>query len=47
MITQNPLGLPSGQNIKIWMARALVGVQPTPAHSGGYLRTERRPGSIT
>jgi hypothetical protein len=38
MITQNPLGLPGAQNVKIWMARALVGLQPAPAQNelGGY-----------
>lgn len=33
MITQNPLGLPGAQNVKIWMARALVGLQPAPAQA--------------
>jgi hypothetical protein len=37
MITQNPLGLPGAQNVKIWMARALVGIQPASAHIGGIL----------
>ena len=35
MITQNLLGLPGAQNVRIWMARALVGLQPTSAQIGG------------
>jgi hypothetical protein len=38
MITQNPLGLPGAQNVKIWMATALVGLQPAPAQNGGSAR---------
>lgn len=34
MITQNPLGLPGAQNVKFWMARALVGLQSAPAQIG-------------
>ena len=34
MITQNPLGLPGAQNVKVWMARALVGLQSAPAQIG-------------
>ena len=34
MITQNPLGLPGAQNVKIWMARDLVGLQSAPAQIG-------------
>jgi hypothetical protein len=31
MITQNPRGQPGAQTVKIWMARALAGLQPAPA----------------
>lgn len=46
MITQNPLGLPGAQNVKIWMAGALAGLQLAPAHSEASLRQDLSQGFL-
>jgi len=35
------------QNVLIWVASNLIGIGPTPAPNGGYLRADLRPAPVT